>query len=126
MRSAAPPPNVEGVEILTCDTCRGPICDPDRAMIYWDAGADSRVSELRLAHRGPCDAAHLGLSMDLWWFATSDIALRRLAGLAYDYQWPAEQFRRLTFIAWAVTTSATPKDRKRARERHSVWMEMGL
>jgi len=115
-------------DVLVCDACRRPITEIELAMIQWDADPEGCVTSLLLAHKGRCcdTGRPPPLSMELFWFASPGVALRRLTELAHDYHWTPAQLRRLTFIAWAVATTASPKCRARAQKWHEQRMEMGL
>lgn len=107
-------------DILVCDVCRGPILELQRAMVFWEPDGAAAVSALHLSHKR-CDRDDLGYSAELFWMATPDAALHKLADMALSYAWSGEQLKRLALIAWAVPRVATPKDRQAATEFLRFW-----
>ena len=117
-------------EVLTCDGCGKPIRDLGMAMVFWQADGPTKDSngrptanQLLIAHKDRQCSGHSRsgeLSEELFWFASSEAAAGRLAGLTYGYSWSAAQLERLIGVAWAVPLVATPEQAHKVGDRNHI------
>jgi len=112
-------------DVLRCDHCRCTIDDLETGMLYWRPRAreeeDAKDLSLQVAHkrcqeRRRSEDRELGeYSAELYWFADQACAALRIADMAIDFAFSAEELKRLILLTWAVPIVGSNKNQEDAQ-----------